>query len=355
MRVYIDKLNNIDELIIRLLSDRDIKKIKDKRVLVKPNMLKPVARDKCLITDPDLVYAVVSFFKKAGACVVVGDNSIPTSSGNELMIAKECGFFDAAQGCFKNIGQEIFSMQLSNVESDFYISKEVIECDIMVSLPKFKTHDLTGLTLAIKNHFGIIPGGLKPFLHSLFPSINDFSRLLVNIYQIRPPDLVLVDCLNCVDARGRRFNPGNIIAGTNGHEVDYVCAGIAGVDPMLIPTIRIAYELAKFNTASIELVGEMPVLKQYQLPIGFPFRNAAVEFVGNLLYKLWLSRRPLINKTLCNKCHSCEQVCPRKSIRDFKINLKSCINCYCCIEVCPTDAIAKKFRFASLFHNFFTK
>src|SRR4030042_93749 len=299
MKVYTERLANVDDLIARLINDAGIKSIEGKRGLVKPNMLKAVHRDKCVITDPDLIQAVVSFLKNAGATVVVGDNSIPTSAGNELAIAEECGFIDASLGCFKNIGQEICQMKLENVQSDVYISKEVLECDIMVSLPKFKTHELTGMTLAIKNHFGIIPGGLKPYLHSLYPAINDFSRLLVDIYHLRPPDMVLMDCLNCGDARGHRFSPGRIIAGINGHEVDYVCARIAGVDPLRIPTIRVAHEQRRFDPASIQMVGELPVFKNYCLSIGFPFRNAAVEFFGKLLYRVWSNRRPWIDAALC--------------------------------------------------------
>lgn len=355
MKVYIERPGNISSLMTRLINDAGIRTVAAKKVFVKPNMLKPSSPERCLITDPSLISVVVEFLKRSGAEVVVGDNSIPTSTGNETTIAEQCGFAEASLGCFKNIGQDVRQVKAGPEPIDIYVSKDVLECDIMISIPKFKVHDLTGLTAAVKNQFGIIPGGLKPYLHSRYPAIDDFARLLVSIYQIRPPDIVLVDCMNCVDARGRRYHPDRIIAGCNGHEIDYVCARIAGVKPSSIPTVKIALEQGELDPAAIEIVGDLPVLKSYHLPLAYQYRKAAVEFFARMLYRLWLNRRPWINTGHCNKCLSCEQVCPAKAIKELKIDLIHCINCYCCIEVCPNNAITKRFRVGSLFHSFFTK
>jgi uncharacterized protein (DUF362 family) len=253
-----------------------------------------------------------------GADVIVGDNSAPPSANTELEIAQTCGFIDASHGCFRNIGRFTRKVRREkNLLKEVYVSREVFDCDILVSLPKLKWHDLTTLSVAIKNQFGIIPGGLKPHIHSLFPRIDDFSTALLEIYDIRPPDIIIVDCLDITDARGKRFKPNKIIAGTNGHAVDYVCAKLAGISPSLIPTLRIALEQGILDPGLIECIGALEPLHGYGAPLRFPFRNTVVEFVARFLYRIWLGRKPYIDPSACTRCLSCENVCPTPFILTF--------------------------------------
>jgi uncharacterized protein (DUF362 family)/Pyruvate/2-oxoacid:ferredoxin oxidoreductase delta subunit len=342
-RVYIKGSGDLKASIATLFRDVGLAKISGKRVFVKPNMLRSARPDECVVTHPTVIAETVSFLLNAGADVIVGDNPAPNKRCNELRVAEQCGFVEAAYGCFRNIGRYPQKVKHSqNMLKEVYVSREIMDCDIFISLPKFKSHQLTTMSVAIKNQFGIIPGGLKPYIHSLFPRIVDFSRVLLEIYNIRQPDLTIVDCIDIIDASGRRFTPKKIIGGTNGHAIDYTCALMAGINPHRIPTLDIAMKENLFDPTSIEYYGEVEKIKGYTVPFGFPLRNSIVEFVARLLYRIWLRGAPVIDSSQCSRCMSCENVCPKRVIKNQIIDYKKCIKCYCCLEVCPNQAITTK-------------
>ncbi len=345
-RVDIRSGENLKEQIAKIFRSFGLMSLKNKSVMVKPNMLKAANPDDCVVTNPKLISVTVSFLLEKGAKVIVGDNPAPPKRCSELTVAKECGFLDAAYGRFRNIGR--YSKKIrrpNNLLKEIYVSREVFDCDLLVSLPKLKSHPLTIMSVAIKNQFGIIPGGLKPYVHACFPRIEDFSKVLIEIYEIRPPDITIVDCLDIIDASGRKFSPNKLIAGNNGHAVDYVCALMVGINPDRVPTVKIAKQEKLFDPQQIKLSGELEKLRNYALPYVFPLRNAIVEFGARFLYRVWLMGAPFIDYTLCSKCLSCENVCPTRAIKHQVIDYKKCIKCYCCLEVCPNQAVKTKFRF----------
>lgn len=345
-RVIIESGENLSVAIAEVFRLLNVTNLARKRVLVKPNMLRPALPEECVVTSPFIISQTVSYLTGRGAEVTVGDNPMPDRRfQHETEIAEYCGFVRASARKFRNIGR--YSRRLkkpNNLLKEFHVSRDIFDCDLLVSLPKYKTHELTFMTLAVKNHFGIVPGGFKPYIHTLFPSIEDFSRVLVEIYETRPPDVVIVDCLHVVDAKGKKHHPGIIIAGDNGHAVDYACALMAGIDPRRVPTIRIAQDRRLFDPAMIEYTGVLPRISGYSLPFVFPLRSTVVEFVARILYRIWLGRVPVIDPDACARCLSCENVCPPKAIKMQKVDYKKCIKCYCCLEVCPNHAVKIKFK-----------
>jgi uncharacterized protein (DUF362 family)/Pyruvate/2-oxoacid:ferredoxin oxidoreductase delta subunit len=345
-RVLIKEAVDLKASVAEAFHDIGLGEMKDQQVLVKPNMLRPAHVEECVVTDPRLIAETVAFLVSSGAEVMVGDNPMPDPRfPSETDVADFCGFTQVSAGGFRNIGK--YSQKIEkpdNLLKEFYVSREVLDCDLLVSLPKFKSHELTTMTVSVKNHYGIIPGGLKPYIHALFPRIKEFSRVLVEIYETRPPDMIIVDCLRVVDAKGRFHHPELIISGDNGHAVDYVCARLAGIDPMRVPTVRVAYDDGLFDPADIEYNGTLPRMRGFNLPFVFPFRNAVVESVARILYRFWLGRVPVIDRVACTQCLSCENVCPTRVISDQKIDYGGCIMCYCCLEVCPNRAVQLKRR-----------
>ncbi len=344
-RVYIRNAGNLADTIaeiFRMLGSGDLG---GKRVFVKPNMLKAARPEEAAVTHPRLISETVLFLEREGADVMVGDNPVPNRQYSEMKIAEACGFIAAAHGRFRNIGKYSKKVRVRGLLSQVYISREIMDCDMLVSLPKFKTHDLTTVSLAVKNQFGIIPGGQKPFIHSRFPRINDFSKVLVEIYSIRPPDIIIVDLLNVADARGKTRLPGKLVAGTDGHAVDYVCALLAGVHPLTVPTIKHAVDEGMLHPDNIDIDGPFEPLSGFSMPVWFPFRNSIVEHVGRFLYRLWLYRKPVVDETRCTHCLACDHVCPSSCIHDSRIDYRTCIKCYCCLEVCPTQAITARLKF----------
>ncbi len=345
-RVIINRVSDLRTSITEAFHCFGLDDLRGQSVVVKPNMLRAASPEECVVTDPQLIEEATGFLVSAGARVSVGDNPMPDPRyPRESDVAEYCGFAEAAQQRFRNIGR--YSQKVKRyggLLKEFYVSREILDCDRLVSLPKFKSHELTTMTLSVKNHYGIIPGGLKPYIHTLFPNIRDFSRVLVEIYETRPPDIIMVDCLHVIDAKGKRHDPGLLISGDNGHAVDYVCARIAGIDPFRVPTVEIAYEDGLFDPDGIELEGAMQKLNHFSVPFSFPFRNSVVEFVARFLYRIWIGRVPAIDATRCVRCLSCENVCPPSAIEQQIIDYHKCIMCYCCLEICPNGAIRMKRR-----------
>jgi uncharacterized protein (DUF362 family)/NAD-dependent dihydropyrimidine dehydrogenase PreA subunit len=343
-RVYIKSIRDIDESLVEIFDRFELLDLFKKKVFVKPNMLRPAEPEQAVVTDPELIAHVVSFLIRSGARVMVGDNPIPTRSYTEFEIADRCGYIEAAQGKFRSIGKYTKSIKRpDNMLKEILISKDIADCDILISLPKFRAHDLMTMSLAVKNQFGIIPGGLKPYIHSQFPRLKDFARVLLEIYEIRPPDLIIVDCINIIDGRGKKYAPEHIIIGDNGHAVDHTCALIAGIDPDQIPTLRSAREQGLFDPADVQVHGRLDKIMNYAVPFRFPFRSSIVQSVGQILYRIWWARTPVIDIRKCIDCGACKDVCPAKCIEHRSIDHRKCIKCYCCIEICPNQAIKTKF------------
>lgn len=343
-RVYIRQAGDLAGTIAALFEMLGCADLGGKNVFVKPNMLKAAQPDEAAVTDPGLISETVRYLERSGAYVGVGDNPVPNHAYSEMTIAEACGFIDAAHGKFKNIGTQSKMLRLHGMLKEVYVSRDILDCDMLVSLPKFKTHDLTVMSLTVKNQFGIVPGGQKPLIHSRFPRIRDFSRVLLEIYRIRPPDAIIVDLLKVRDARGRTRSPGMLVAGTDGHAVDYVCALIAGVPPLSVTTVKAAIDEGMLQPDRIEIDGSFEPLSGFSMPVWFPFRTAVVEHVGRLLYRLWLRRRPVIDENMCTHCGECERICPCDAFDNGRIDYRACIKCYCCLEVCPVHAIAARLK-----------
>ncbi|MGB9721364.1 MAG: DUF362 domain-containing protein [bacterium] len=342
VRVYIKDVYDLNQTIAQAFEDFGLKDLNQRRVFVKPNMLRISRPEECINTDPIVIESVVDYLVNNSANVVVGDNPIPQVV-NEIEVSKECGFFDAAKGRFRNIGRYVKKIKLRHKSAkDIYVSRDILDTDLLISLPKLKTHELTILSVAIKNQFGIIPGGIKPKLHFQCPTLDDFCRLLIEVYNIKKPDLIIVDALNIIDARGKVYKPDKLIVGEDAWAVDYVCALFVGIKPETSPLMRIAINEKLFDPDRIEIVGDFTPIKRFAIPISMPVKDFLAGIGSRIFAHLQNFYVPTIDHNLCNKCRSCENVCPARAIIHFNIDHKSCIKCYCCFEVCPKNAIKRK-------------
>jgi uncharacterized protein (DUF362 family) len=110
----------------------------------------------------------------------------------------------------------------------------VLDADLVVSMPKLKTHHWAGMTCSMKNFFGVVPGAVygwpKNILH--FHGI-DASILDINA-TIRP-GLSIVDGIVGMDGdgpiMGNEHPVGMIAMGTDLAAVDATCARVIGIDP----------------------------------------------------------------------------------------------------------------------------
>ena len=138
-----------------------------KSVLVKPNILAPHDPERAVTTHPELVRHIVNALLRRGATVMVGDNPGVGGYGRSSQSAYTTGIAQAAQGYYVSLGQHpVTRSGVSEYFQQITVSKQVLEADVIINVPKLKTHALTVLTAGIKNTFGYVVGGDKMRIHS---------------------------------------------------------------------------------------------------------------------------------------------------------------------------------------------
>lgn len=317
-------------------------------VFIKPNMIGLFPPDRHATTHPLVVGAIAKFFREAGAKVIVGDNCGVGGYGLNQKVAQVTGIIDAVDDAYKNIAMNTCLVSLgSKFLHSIAVSRDILEADVLINVPKMKTHSLTLVTGAVKNMFGIVAGAGKSRCHRLAPGARDFSELLADIYSIRPPDLTIMDGIVSMEGNGPTSGTpkqvGKILASTNAVALDAVMCRIMGLPPEEVHHIRHASQggLGPIDTDSIEIVGE----KAEELPFKLPMTVKRFDFLGRLINRGFfgtISRSKLVlDKKLCKKCKICVEACPTKAMQmdEFPgINEDECIRCLCCQELCPESA-----------------
>jgi len=353
--------NEISEIIKNVFEIFGVKdKVKDKKVLVKPNLLGPFPPERGVTTDPRVISAIVQELKKCKPKeVIVGDNS-GSIHFDPLKIAKITGILDASDGCYSNIARKVLKVKVeSKFIDELFISRIVKEADYIINVPKFKTHMLTTIAGAIKNMFGIIPGGKKARLHTLNRSIYEFAELVIDIYQIRIPDLNIMDAIIGMEGAGptngktRIIN--KIISSDNGISLDTVMAAMMGLKPNTVELLQIAKErnLGETDISKIIIDGELKVISGFKTPKNGLLRKI-IEVVVPHVFDL-NKVIPVIDHNKCKICKKCIEVCPVSAMKltnKFpEADRKECISCFCCAEHCPYGAIILPYWTQDIFNR----
>ena len=225
--------------------------------------------------------------------------------------------------------------------------------DLIINLPRLKTHMLTVYTGCIKNYWGIQPGGIKARNHLKGTSRETFSQVITDLYSYvkNKPQMSILDALEAMEGnRGPSSGPlrtlNLIIGGYDPVAVDAVAISIAGHDPLKeVPHIRMCTEreLGVGNIEEIEILGTPLAEVKMSKPLRFPGKTLAWAggLFGPIIYR-FTKKIPRLRKKKCIKCGNCAKICPGEAITLTpypKFNRKKCINCLCCIETCPEDAL----------------
>ncbi len=326
------------------------------RVLVKPNLLTAQPPEKAITTHPAVLKAVLEILLEAGARPFVGDSPSGYRGGLEHLWSKT----GLAPVC-RELGVELVRFEAETISvvcgrHTLCLARRARDADVIISLPKFKTHSLTLLTCAIKNMFGVVPGYSKTSYHLNYPGPEEFADMLVSVYASARPALSIVDAVvgmegNGPGSGGRPRHVGLVLAGTDAIALDAVGAYLMGIPPHAVLTTKLAAKrgLGESDMAAITVIG--PALDdvrpaQYLLPFGLPLRLLPSGLMRIAERLLWI--RPSFRPN-CRKCGECSAKCPAGAIRlvDRKPTLinSKCIECLCCLEACPYDAIAMKYSF----------
>ncbi len=330
------------------------REIAGKKVLIKPNVLRASTAEDHIVTHPSVLRAVVEKVEKLSpAQIVVGDNPGVFSYGDNEKSFEKTGLMAAAKGYYRNLGNAPRNVAFNpDYLPTVGVSEEILEADIVISLPKFKTHGLTVLTGAIKNSYGILPGAQKARLHQLAGSPARFHDVIVEVFRLRIPDLFIMDAVVGMEGSGPASpelrDIGLILAADNGVALDSVVARMMGVDPVSLRFLQKARAmgLGDFEEQMVEIDGEMSILPDFKLP---PPLDAGVIAGNPRNQEILLSRtllRPQADPELCTACGACIDHCPVSALsmgEDLPlVDADVCITCFCCQEICPEKAMTLK-------------
>jgi len=331
---------------INLIGGFELKK--GAKVLVKPNLLGDHKPEDAVTTHPFVVEAVVRILKEKGADITIGDSCGMGVIGGTRAVLETTGMNNVAKKHnIKALALEtktkVITDNNAKILKTMRVSSIAEEADLIINLPKLKTHSLMRYTGAVKNIFGIIPGGNKPGYHSTAPREDEFGNLLVDIYQNFTPELSIMDGIVGIEGNGPgsggiKKQAGIILASKDAVCLDIVASKIIGFEPLEIRTTKYAIERG-VSDGKAEIVGEANLSIPFKKPITAP------SFVPD-----WVSKRiieyikvsPHVIKEKCLSCRTCFAACPVHAIsmdKKARIDNKKCINCFCCHELCPYKAI----------------
>jgi len=334
------------------------KSLKGRRVLLKPNMMKGTPPGTPEATHPEFTGVLTGLLKDLGCTVRVGDSTgiigftkeVFSASGTTDAVERNGGTvvnFDAGPFVMIDLGGQFAGTKAP-------VSREFLEAEAVLDVPKIKTHTFLGLTLSVKNFMGAFPGAVKPWLHTLAPGRDDFAGLVAGIpaaLEAAGVNLAgsVVDGVLVLGGRGGSVPAAPawmncVVAGKNLFDVDMVCAGLAGFDFNEVPLCRIGASrgLGASSPADIAVTGDKIVPVVLVRP-GTDLTEAAPP----LTLAYYTIRRDLVkpehDPAACEGCNKCVDVCPVGCIlvrgaKDRAIG-DDCVKCLACREVCPTGAM----------------
>jgi uncharacterized protein (DUF362 family)/Pyruvate/2-oxoacid:ferredoxin oxidoreductase delta subunit len=321
--------------------------LEGRTVLLKPNILGAMPPEKHVNTHPAIVQAAIEAVeRRRPARVMVGDNSGMRAYGSNEKTAAVAGIRQVAGDRYVNLGASPVKTAVDSAFAErLAVSREVLECDVLVSLPKMKTHVATGITGAVKNTYGHLVGGEKTRLHREAQGPLAFARAVVDVYQIRPPDLVVMDAVTAMEGQGpsggRPRQVGRILASTDAVALDTVMAAMMGLEPRTVPMLKEAEDrdLGSADLEEIEIDGPLEVVPDFKTPgVGQGFGT----WISRIATYVFVTR-PEVRYGECVKCGSCVQACPVEAIAMTEagpvIDYGKCIRCFCCHEMCRYGAM----------------
>jgi len=328
------------------------------RVLLKLNLLSAKSPEAAVTTHPAIVKAAVELVQELGATPVVGDSpGGGSTAASYKALLEKTGIQEVVDdtGCqlvrFDEAKLE-FASQKAKTFKKLTLAKAVTEADVIIGLPKLKTHNLTYYTGAVKLLYGYIPGMFKTEYHlHTARDINTFADLLLDLHEMYPPAITVMDAIVGMEGAGpSNGNPrkiGLVLASKSCTALDYVAVTIAGFDPMSVPTVRLAQErgAGPARLEDIRILGEQVqplVMEDFKKTLTTSLSRAPPFLINSL--KRFIAAKPVVDASNCKRCGECVKACPPKAIAFTKargpgINYSKCIRCYCCQELCPEGAI----------------
>lgn len=343
------------------------------KVLLKVNLLLGKDPHKAITTHPVVVEAVCRILLEVGAQVTIGDSpGGPFIKRRLKRIYEITGLTQVAErtgvALNENCDSYEYSFKGGEVIKQVTLGEYVKSPDLIINLPKLKTHSLTGMTAGVKNLFGVVPGLEKVEFHLRFQEVELFSHFLLDLALAINPPLNILDAIISMEGKGPSWGTprrtGFLVLAKDPFILDLVAGKLLGFSYAQVSTNELAlkrglvpnwHELEKelpLSTYGVKDFTPSPAtgnLRSWSLK-RLPFQLG--PFLVNLLRP-----SPQIKPSLCKGCGDCKENCPPGAITILKgkpsIDLQVCIRCFCCHELCPYGAVDIKRSFfgSRLFGN----
>jgi uncharacterized protein (DUF362 family) len=233
------------------------------RVLLKPNLLTAARPGKECTTRPEVVYWVARLVEAAGGKPFLGDSP---AFGSAKGVALANGYGSILEAL--NLPVVDFQGGRYQTPSDAFnhllLSKEAMEADVVINLPKVKSHVQLTLTLGVKNLFGCVPGKMKAWWHmEAGKDSTRFGNMLVETARTINPNLTILDGIIGHEGNGPSGGEprqlGILGASANVFALDRAMVEILGVKPSEIPTV-----------AASQRLGLCPKIAEMEFPLLSP-------------------------------------------------------------------------------------
>ncbi len=274
-------------------------------VLLKPNFIAPRSRRHACQTDPAIIVETAKLLKDYGAKPFVADS--PAWS-NVFACVKALRLEEPLKKLAVPVRQlnKPTIRKIGNRQTKIGISSIALDADVIINLPKFKSHQQLVATFAVKNMFGCVSGKQKALWHFRKGKIEaDFCQFLIEIYKFLNPALTIIDGVIVMDGpgpiRGRSRPLGWIISGTDPISCETICCKLIDIDPQRIPIIKTARKLGVgcSEIKKIKILGHAEhenSCKDFQLPALIPIRFSLLHICKSICKQIFLLSKNTIKK-----------------------------------------------------------
>ena len=325
------------------------------KVLLKVNLVAGHRPERRVTTDPSIVESVARHVLDCGGRPVIADSPGIDSFARA---AEKAGFMEVG----RRLGipcTELDDPVPLPPGASFHkieVARLVQEADVIINLPKMKTHGQMLLTLGVKNLFGCVVGRSKAAWHyNVGLNRERFASLLLDIYKGVAPALTILDGVIGMDGdgptSGSPFPYGIIAAAEDALTMDFLLCRMMNVPLEAFPLWQAAKSrgLPECDLNDCEAAGDFAPDYRFsgvRLPASRSLRLIPrIPFIGPFIEKNMTSR-PVHIPERCIGCGRCQEVCPagalKHSYRKLYFDYGRCIRCYCCHEMCPVQAVGFK-------------
>jgi uncharacterized protein (DUF362 family) len=279
-------------------------------VLLKPNFIAPRSRQHATQTDPAVILEMARLLKDFGARPFVADSP---AWGNTFVCVRALKLDESLKQLSVPVKQldKPKKCLVGARNTTVGISSVALDADVIINLPKFKSHQQLVATFAVKNMFGCVSGKQKALWHFIKGGRQDeFCELLIDIYRYLKPALTIIDAVTAMDGpgpiRGRARPLGWLIGGTDPIACETICAKLVNIKPEDIPIIKTAKQtgFGCSDPAKIQITGDdfpQSVCTDFKLPELVPIRFSLLHVCKSICKQVLLLSKSAAKKLTAEK------------------------------------------------------